>query len=503
MIIEVEDRLCKVAKQFVDVLGRLERAAASGDAVHEVEETAWFGLIEVGREMIVAYIKQQEEELPRPKVIEQDGKKLRRLPKRRTRQYVSAFGPTPFRRDVYATRETQRQEVVPLDAKLGMPEGNTSYLLQKWSGTKCVKESYEQSRATLLEIFGFAPSINCLEDMVARAADHAEIYFDEQEPVDPTTEEEILVATSDCKGVPMRRIDAPRTKRVDDVPRPKRKRLKKGEKHGQKRMACVGGVYSVSPFRRTAEEVLDEILRKEKQQQRPKPKNKRLRAVLTREVDGKKVNGKDVVFDWLAEEVRQRDPQESRTIVAIMDGETKLRDLQELKLGRAVGILDIWHVTEYLWKLAHCFHSEGSDEAEAFVETYLRKLLEGRVRRVIGGIRQMATKRGLSKKRQENVEQYLNYFAERCEYMKYDEYLAAGYPIGSGVVEGACRHLVKDRMEQSGMRWRIEGAQAILSLRSIYVNDDWAPFHAARIQAEQHKLYPYRQRLLAILTCAT
>mgnify|MGYP001819915639 CR=1 FL=1 len=255
MIIEVEDRLCKVARRFLDVLGRLERAAASGDAVHEVEEAAWFGLIEVGREMILAYIKQQDEELPRPKAIEQEGKKLRRLPQRRTREYVSAFGPTPFRRDVYATRETQRQEVVPLDAKLGMPEGNMSYLLQKWSGTQCVKESYEQSRTTLLEIFGFAPSVNCLEDMVARAADHAEVYFDEQEAVDPTTEEEILVATSDCKGVPMRRIDAPRTKRVDDVARPTRKRLKKGEKHGQKRMACVGGVYSVNAFRRTAEEL--------------------------------------------------------------------------------------------------------------------------------------------------------------------------------------------------------------------------------------------------------
>ena len=127
--------------------------------------------------------------------------------------------------------------------------------------------------------------------------------------------------------------------------------------------------------------------------------------------------------------------------------------------------------------MAYCFHSEGSDEADAFVEIYLRKLLEGKVRRAIGGIRQMTTKRRLSKKRREKVEQYLNYFAQRCEYMKYDEYLAAGYPIGSGVVEGACRHLVKDRMEKSGMRWRIEGAQAILSLRAIYVNDDWAAFH--------------------------
>jgi len=503
MIIEVEDRLCKVAKQFLNVLGKLQRAAASGKAVHEVEETAWFDLIELGRGMIAAYIKQQDDELPRPKVIEHDGKTLRRLPKRRTREYVSAFGPTPFRRDVYATRETQRQEVVPLDAKLGMPEGNTSYLLQKWSGTKCVKESYQESRASLLDILGFAPSVNCLEDMVARAAEHAEVYFDEQEPVDPATEEEILVATSDCKGVPMRRIDAPGTKHADNGPRPKRKRLKKGEKNGQKRMACVGGVYSVSPFRRTADDVLDEILRKKKQRQRPKPKNKRLRAVLTREVDGKPANAKNIVFDWLAEEVRGRDPQENRTVVAIMDGETKLRDLQELKIGRAVGILDIWHVTEYLWKLAYCFHSEGSDEAEAFVETYLRKLLEGKVRRAIGGIRQMATKRGLSKPRRKKLQQCLNYFAKRCEHMKYNEYLAAGYPIGSGVVEGACRHLVKDRMEQAGMRWRIEGAQAVLSLRAIYLNDDWHAFHATRIRAEQRKTHPYKPHLPTILNCAT
>jgi hypothetical protein len=502
MIIEVEDRFCKVAKAFSKVLEGLERAAKHGDAVHEVEETTWGGLIEMGREMIVGYIRKQEEELPRPKVIEYEGKTLHRLPERRMRPYVSAFGPTPFQRDVYATRETQRQEVVPLDAKLGMPEGNTSYLLQKWSGTKCVKESYQESRATLLDILGFAPSVNCLEDIVARAAEHAEVYFEEQEPVDATTEAEILVATSDCKGVPMRHVDAPQTKRCDDVPRPKQTRLKKGEKNGQKRMACVGGVYSVAPFYRTADDVLDEILRKESKKQRPKPQNKRLRAVLTRQVDDKEVNAKYVVFDWLAKEVQQRDPQECRTVVAIMDGETKLRDLQELKIGRAIGILDIWHVTEYLWKLAYCFHSEGSAEAMAFVEIYLRKLLEGNVGRVIGGIRQIVTKRGLPKHRREKAEQCLNYFAERCEYMKYDEYLSAGYPIGSGVVEGACRHVVKDRMEQTGMRWRIEGAQAILSLRAIYINGDWDTFHADRIQAEQRKLYPYKKRLDAILNCA-
>ena len=501
MIIEVEERFSKAAKLFSKMLNKVQLAAKRGDAVHEVEEMTWGDLIETGREMIVAFIQQQEAELPRPAVIEHEGKQLQRLPQRRVRAYVSAFGPAPFERDVYATRETQRQEVVPLDAKLGMPESDTSYLLQKWSGTQFVKESYKESRITLQSILGFAPSVNCLEDMAAQASAHAEVYFDQQAAVDPTTEEEILVATSDCKGVPMRKVDAPRRKQDDNVPH--RKRLKKGEKNGQKRMACVGGVYSVAPFRRTVEDVLNEILRKEKQEQRPKPQNKRLRAVLTRQVDDKEVNAKDVVFDWLGQELQQRDPHENRTVIAVMDGENKLRDLQELKIKRAIGILDIWHVTEYLWDLAYCFYRDGSDEAEAFVETYLRKLLEGKLNRVIGGIRQMATKRDLSQPKWDKVEDCLTYFATRSEYMKYDEYLAAGYPIGSGVVEGACRHLVKDRMEQAGMRWRIAGAQAILSLRAIYVNDDWDAFHANRIQTEQRKLYSYKKHLCVILNCAT
>ena len=103
MIIEVEDRFCKVAKAFSKVLEKLERAAERGDAVHEVEETTWGGLIEMGREMIAGYIQKQEEEIPRPKVIEHEGKKLHRLPERRTRPYVSGK-KGPVRNIVSASR---------------------------------------------------------------------------------------------------------------------------------------------------------------------------------------------------------------------------------------------------------------------------------------------------------------------------------------------------------------------------------------------------------------
>ena len=139
-----------------------------------------------------------------------------------------------------------------------------------------MKESYKESQIALAGILGFAPSVDCLEDMAAQASEHAEVYFEQQAPVDSATEAEIIVATSDCKGVPMRKVDAPQRKHEDGEPRGKR--VKKGQKNGQKRMACVGGVYSVAPFPRTVEEVLNEILRKEKQEQRPKPKNLSQRA---------------------------------------------------------------------------------------------------------------------------------------------------------------------------------------------------------------------------------
>jgi hypothetical protein len=486
MIIEVEDQFAKAAQQFLGVLKTIDEAAGRDAPVHEVEQVAWQGMLETARQEIAAYIEMQDRE-DCPPEIEYQGRRLRRLEEKRGRTYVSTFGPISYERYVYATRETQRQEVIPLDAKLGMPKGDTSYVLENWLGADCTGESYNETRESFRRIFGFAPSVHGLEGMVQQLAEYADTYFEEQEPVDPQCEEAIVVATSDCKGVPMRRASGDTA--------PKRKRLKKGEKNGRKRMACVGGVYSVAPFRRSVDDVLDEMLRKKRQSKRPRPKNKRLRAVLTREVDGQEVNGKDVIFGWLSEEVHQRNPQERRTVVAIMDGENKLRDLQEATIPGAVGILDIWHVTERLWKLAYCFHREGSGEAEAFVGAYLRKILEGKVGLVIGGLRQKATKRGLSKPKRNEMEKHLRYFDAKRPYMKYNEYLARGYPIGSGVVEGACRHLVKDRMEQTGMRWQVEGAQAVLSLRAIYVNEEWDTFHAARIEREQQTLYPYRDRL--------
>jgi hypothetical protein len=176
-------------------------------------------------------------------------------------------------------------------------------------------------------------------------------------------------------------------------------------------------------------------------------------------------------------------------VVCVMDGERALWEVQRVYFPEAVGVLDLYYVLERLWTAAHCYHREGSDEAEQFAEDQLRSLLEGRVGYVIGGLRQRMTKYGLTGSCRKTLEAAITYLENNREQMRYNEYIAAGYPIGSGVAEGACRHLVKDRMEQSGMRWTVEGAQAMLHVRATYLNDQQDESVEDRIMRAQARLY--------------
>lgn len=119
----------------------------------------------------------------------------------------------------------------------------------------------------------------------------------------------------------------------------------------------------------------------------------------------------------------------------------------------------------------------------------LRMLLEGKVGYVIGGLRRLADEHRLRGEKLKTIKAAITYYENNRQHMRYDEYLALGYPIGSGVAEGACRHLVKDRLEGTGMRWTVSGAQAMLSLRSIHLNGQWDDYINFRIQTEQSRLY--------------
>jgi len=378
---------------------------------------------------------------------------------------------------------------VPLDARLGLPAGEFSYLLENWAQRFCVKGAFAEARGSLAELLGLGPGVRSLEHMNQAVAAAAPAFADSR-PVPPAAEEgELLVLTADGKGVPMRRPPAA-------GPRRHPRRRKKGEKAKQKQMAYVGAAYTIARFVRTADQVVQELHAAAAPPARPAPCHKHVWAEMTRVVEGETCNGRVALFARLAEERRRRDPPEHKPTVCLFDGEAALWDAWLEWLGDTVGILDIFHVLERLWDAAYCFHAEGSREAEAFVTVRLRMVLEGRVGGVIGGLRQMGTKHGLKGAKARALAVVANYLDNNRDFMHYDAYLAAGYPIGSGVAEGACRHLVKDRLEQTGMRWTVAGAQAMLHLRATYLNGDWDAFWEYRIGEEQKRLYQPRDQEL-------
>jgi hypothetical protein len=485
-MISKEQALHKAEQQFSQLQALVERAIEEGWRTDEFERDSFAKLLDIGLQLLTAVVAAQGKG-DEGKEVKHAGTTLQRLEKQHLRRYLSIYGPLRIRRFVYGTREGQAIQHVPLDAALGLPAGEISYVLEDWLERMCVKDAFRESVNSLVDLLGVRAkvSVETAEKHTQEMARHAASFRASQGVPPREEEEEVLVATADGKGVPMRRV-AP-------VSSPPHHRRGKGEKANKKQMAYVGAVYTIDRFRRTADEIVQELLRKERAKDRPRPAHKRVWAEMTRPGDqwqeGLLLHGPTYLFAGMAIECHDRDPTRKKELVCLLDGEKQLWDLQEEWLSRAVPILDIFHVSERLWTAAHCFHAERSGEAQQFVERYLRMLLEGRVDSVLRSLRGLARTRRLTGEKRKRLQATITYYENNRQHMRYDEYLAAGYPIGSGVAEGACRHLVKDRMEGTGMRWSLEGAQAMIHLRALYLNGQWPDFVEHRIEQEQQALY--------------
>ena len=207
---------------------------------------------------------------------------------------------------------------------------------------------------------------------------------------------------------------------------------------------------------------------------------------------------------YLMERITKRDPQAEKPLVVLFDGDLNL-DNALYKALEAYGytgrvdamILDIIHVSEYIWDAAHALYGETNPARVDWVKEKLLAILRGEVGRVIGGLRQILTKTKFSPGQRKALEKAITYFDNHRHMMEYDQYLAKGYPIASGVVEAACGSLVKDRMEHSGMRWTIKGAQAILKQRVVKKNGDWQDFWQTHVATQRTILYADSYRLAA------
>jgi hypothetical protein len=292
----------------------------------------------------------------------------------------------------------------------------------------------------------------------------------------------------DGKGVVMRPEDLREpTRRGAAKRKPKlATRRCRGEKAGTKRMATVAAVYTIARFERVPEDIVRDFAPvRDAPVVRPRPEHKRVWASLEKPAE--------TVIAAAFDEADRRDPLRAKSWVALVDGNpTQIRRIRQEARRRRVHVaivLDVVPVREYLWKAAYVFHADGSREAESWVNARMLEVLRGRAGQVAGGMRRSATKRRIAAASRKAVDDCARYLRKHKRYLRYDLALAAGFPIATGVIEGACRHLIKDRMDITGARWSLAGAEAILRLRALRSSGDFAQywaFHETRDYERHH-----------------
>jgi hypothetical protein len=488
------DTLVKLAN---DLEGFVLEAARDGSDFYSVERGVLDRVLELGFAAVNLFLSVQGNGDLGPSIETEQGTILYRSNTVENRPVRTIYGEHTFQQYVYSQGSNRKIELKPIDARINLPEGKSSYLLQEFTQLFCVEKAFGVASRQFETVFKQKLSVDVLENANRDMGAQADRFLDAL-PTPPSAKEgAILVTTADGKGVPLVREDAEKVPAFEEKERP-----------GNRRMATLGCVYSVERHVRTADQIVAALFRDptvSQPEKRPEPRFKRYRGYFT-EVGPRAaevVPGTFRTWTWITEEVTARH-QPGQPIIRLMDGQPSLWDaadaclveiIEELeKTGEAhllVDILDIIHVSGYLWKAAKAFYAH-KEQQEAFVKERLLRILQGEVAGVVTGMRRMASLRGLRGVALKAVKTACNYFENNAQRMRYDEYLQAGYPIASGVIEGACRHVIKDRMEQGGMRWRLTGAEAMLHVRSVCASSEWEEFGNWRQLEEAKRVHPHR-----------
>jgi hypothetical protein len=381
----------------------------------------------------------------------------------------------------------------PMDADLNLPKELYSHELRRRVGWDAAASSFDEVIAMLKQTTGAQVGKRQVEQLVIRAAEDFDVFYKEGYGFRPWEQAgPIMVVTVDGKGVVMRHEDlrAATQKKAQSTQHKLTSRLSRGEKRNAKRMATVAAVYTIQPYIRTAEDVLGCLAPHNQQEtsDRPRPENKRVWASLEKPPEN--------VIKEAFREARMRDPEGQKRWIALVDGnESQLEILRKRfhKEGYYPWIiLDFIHVAERVWKAGLDFHKEGTSELEAWVCKRLLAILKGRAAHVAAGMRRSATRHGLDEQARQRIDSCADYLLKYKKNMKYDQYLSMGLPIATGVIEGACRYLVKDRMDRTGARWSLAGAEAVLRLRALRTSgdfDEYWYFHEEQEYRRNHAAF--------------
>lgn len=447
------------------------------DATHsDVEKLLGTRGRDVIRALFQSHLTLRSQSAPVTPVVGDDEVE-RRHRRESSRPLTSIFGPVTVQRTAYRMREADSR--FPLDAELNLPGDLYSLEVRRRVAQGASSGSFDATVELLLETTGASVPKRQTEELLAKAAQDFEAFYESTQldvPAENTAG--ILALTFDMKGVVMHKEDLrPATRKAAERKQHKPgERLGPGEKRNRKRMAMVAAVYTIEPWLRKPDDVIRVLgpVRDASSKPRPKPEHKRVWASVVTDP----INVIRDAFD----EALCRDPQLRKRWVVLVDGDPKqIRYIRAVakELGVEVTIiLDVIHVTEYLWKAAYVFHKVGSPEAQKWVSKRLLQILRGQASAIAGGMRRSATRRKLSKTKRKPVDKCAAYLLKLKRHVRYHEFLRDGLPIGTGVIEGACRHLVRDRMDITGARWRLKSAEAVLKIRALRSSGDFDEYWA-------------------------
>ena len=458
-------------QEFETLLAYVTGPEAGAQTAYTVERTLFRQLLALGATLLRLFFVTRAADRPAAPVPTPGGPQLT-YHDCRPITYYSIFGKVRFARHYFAT--PGHSGCCPLDAALSLPEHCYSDLLREWAAFGTTDASYRESQTGLERILGRQLSLQAIETGVhADARDVPAFYAQPPEPGAPAPLGPILVVQADGKGVPQAQVLA-------DVPR---ERLGKGQKRSKKKEAVVTSLYSIAPYHRTPADVVAALMQDPCPPElapRPRPVAKEVHATL---------DGKTVALTRLQQRAAPRGRAPDQQRVALTDGAEALQAQLLAHFPTHTLVLDIIHATEYLWDAANALLGETHPARKGWVRRRLEQVVRGATMPVIAELEATAQDTALTETQRRVVLKTAGYYRRNQAYMHYDLYLARGWPIGTGVVEGACGHLVKDRMEQAGMRWTPGGAQAVLDLRAVRLNGDWDAYWQYHRQQQHARLY--------------
>ena len=306
----------------------------------------------------------------------------------------------------------------------------------------------------------------------------------------PCTASTLLVISADAKGIVMRPgALRPATAKAAARQGRMRTRLAAGEKPNRKRMATLACVYDAEPSPRRPHDIIAPPGgRHGSRTLRPRPK------ATAKWLAGSVRHDPAEVIAAAFSQAQARDPQHQRTWVVLVDGAEHQLDLiraEAARRGVTTSILiDLVHVLEYLWKAAWSLHPAADPAAEDWVAVKALAILAGDSARIAAEITAEAETAGLNAAQRTGADACVRYLTSKDEYLRYDQALAAGWPIATGVIEGACRHIIGDRLCITGSRWGLDGAEAVLTLRAMISNGDFDEYWRYHLAREHQRLYP-------------